>query len=240
MRTLASLFLGLCFLVGIAAPSILSAQELRVVDAVSLRARNFEGLDPDRAYILLGSQYARVAFAQLSRSDTDDLAQVTRIIVTNIRRPFSKQGRERLMLLEVDPADYAIYGAVFPVEGENWGGLCVCMGTVSFTAEAGRIAVLGTTKTILDQMLAGEFPRGTTWPEAVFVRPQIEISLGFGDEVQQPDQIEDDLFNRPRFRLVERMPNYLGLLVDRLEPITGAFDYEGDQMIDLREIDAPK
>lgn len=150
-------------------------------------------------------------------------------------RAMEKTGDERTLLIEAPPGTYVFYGMGY---GDIF-HTCLCLGTVSFTAQAGRIADLGTIliasaseKTDLPE-LAGETGFGpsmnghlVTWAAAI--RPATASTplspLLAGKPIAPAD-----------FRATGKFVAGFSFGINRLAPIPGVLGYDRGNVLDRVE-----
>lgn len=140
---------------------------------------------------------------------------------------FSKQNGS-VYLQEVQPGDYVFYGNVNSIAA---GGACACLGTASFTAPAGKVIAMRMRLPFLEAFQSapkGQRPKDTLDLPAGFTTLRLESVT-----VSDP-RIPKDSVMPAQFRAAGQFPNTFGLEVDRLMPIDGAFAYERDRQVDLR------
>jgi hypothetical protein len=110
-------------------------------------------------------------------------------------------------LIAVDPGTYSIYGQM--VAGANGVvGKCLCMGSVKFEAKAGRIVDLGR----------------IDYPDIEPAKPSMPL----------PDKLKGLPVEPADFHAAAKVPNYFGILIDRLPAIPGVLRYERDIPVDVK------
>lgn len=149
-------------------------------------------------------------------------------------RVFLKNGNERTYVVEVPPGEYTIYGA--GIDGLT-GGTCMCMGSVKFDAEAGRMTNLGAIlvaaedgKTAIPELAgieAPEYIRRKTMTFIMSVRPPTSD----GDV---PARFDGLPFVAAKYRGSDKIPNFLGMIVNRMPEIEGLLRYNKDTVIDVQ------
>ena len=149
-------------------------------------------------------------------------------------RVYEKDGKRRTYVVEVPPGEYTIFAA--GIDGFT-SGTCMCMGTVQFGTEAGQITDLGTILVApedgdtdiaeLATFEAPEYIRRKALPYIMTIRPASE-----GDV--PPALFADRETVLAEYNAAGPIPNYLGMLVNRMAPIDGVLAYDGDRAIDLR------
>lgn len=125
----------------------------------------------------------------------------------------------------VTPGTYRIMGQMSPVLG---GGLCYCMGSVTFQAVAGNITDLGTLDADPD---APPPPKGDSSAPRVFA---YALTL---TPASSATVVDPRLAALPRvdaqYRAAGKTVNAWGIAVARLPRIAGVLDYERDRIIDV-------
>lgn len=125
----------------------------------------------------------------------------------------------------VTPGTYRLHGQNDPLLG---GGVCYCMGSVTFEAAAGTITDLGT----LGANPAGDEPpvKNDSSAPRTFAFALTLVPAA----VDAP--VDPRLASLPRtpakLRAAGKMPNYWGIAISRLPAIPGVLAYERDRVID--------
>ncbi len=145
----------------------------------------------------------------------------------------AKEGNDRLFLIAAEPGDYVFYGAGF----NKFLWQCNCMGTVSFTAEAGKITDLGAILITL------------AWKPSGF--PELAEDTGLGPKMRQDyamfavgvrlgtgksglAQLASLPVQPAEYHAVGAFREPARLLANRLAPIPGVLGYDKGAVIDLR------
>lgn len=137
------------------------------------------------------------------------------------------EGGASTYLQEVEPGEYVFYGSVMMGVA---GGICACLGTVAFKADAGKITSLGKMRLPWIESLRG--PKETRAKNSLEL-PEGTTSLAFAPAVFSDLRVPADMVVAARFTPVDRMPNWFGLEVDRVMPIEGVMRYDRDKVVDL-------
>ena len=139
---------------------------------------------------------------------------------------FSKKDGS-LYLHEVPPGDYAYYG--------NYNGLgvgtCACLGTVSFSAPAGKVVAIRLRLPFIEALQ--QEPKDQRPKDALGLPPGM-TSLRLEPGASSDPRLPGDKVIPARFGPAGQLPNWFGIEVDRLMPIDGVFAYERDRQVDLR------
>lgn len=145
---------------------------------------------------------------------------------------FAKVGAS-LYLQEVPPGEYLYYGNVIFNPNGGIAGVCACMGTVAFQAEAGKITVLGKVNYPLIDALKSE-PKERR-PKDSFGLPEGVTTLRIlpPTAAAADTRLPKEQTVSARFRPVPRVENWYGLEIDRLMPMDGVFRYEGDRIVEI-------
>jgi hypothetical protein len=133
----------------------------------------------------------------------------------------------------VTPGSYRLLGQMDPILG---GGVCYCMGSVSFEARAGTIVDLGTlgAKPAVDPAPPekGDSSAPRTFAYALTLAP-----------VAADTAVDPRLASLPRapavYRAAGKIPNYWGIAVSRLPAVPGVLAYDRDRIIDAATPAAP-
>ena len=151
-------------------------------------------------------------------------------------RSFIRGRPESVYLLEVIPGEFVLYGAA----GSLQAGLhvCMCLGTVGFSAEAGVVTDLG--------HFLGDYVH------EVSSVPELAAESGFGPSshhgflligatvrpVQAGTSVPAALSGfevRPaQYRAVGKFVDPRAMLINRLAPVPGVLAYDGARVIDVR------
>lgn len=137
------------------------------------------------------------------------------------------EGGASTYLQEVEPGEYVFYGSVMMGVA---GGICACLGTVAFKADAGKITSLGKMRLPWIESLRG--PKETRAKNSLEL-PEGTTSLAFAPAPFSDPRVPADMVVAARFTPVDRMPNWFGLEVDRVMPMEGVMRYDRDKVVDL-------
>lgn len=127
-------------------------------------------------------------------------------------------------LRAVPPGSYVVYGNVMIGAGGSM-GVCLCMGSLRFEAAAGRIVDLGRIDYRAD-------PTPGRQPWSVTVTPYAP-AMGLPARLAGLPHVPAD------FHAADKVPNYLGVEIDRHSAMPGVLAYERDRVIDVRTGRAP-
>jgi hypothetical protein len=147
------------------------------------------------------------------------------------------KGETSTYMYGVRPGRYAFYGPVMAAPNGVYAGTCMCMGSFEFEVKRGQIVDAGTMK----QMLPDERDRakaaGKELPKTAIDLPEGMTSTGWAPPVAG-DKIDPRLANYTvvpaDLHASRRVPNYLGLEIDRLMPIDGVIAYNRDKIVDVK------
>ncbi len=152
-------------------------------------------------------------------------SQMANFTMGPFNRFYSKGGGTYLHA--VTPGTYRIFGQVDPLIGA---GVCYCMGSVTFTAEAGKIVDLGTMTT--DLANSGPAEKGDS------SSPRIAAMTLALDPVDGNTFVDPRLASLPRIaadlRAAGKVANYMGIAISRLPAIKGVLGYQRDRVIDRK------
>ena len=141
---------------------------------------------------------------------------------------FTRAGDDYTYLLTVPPGTYTLYGQI--ASGANGAvvGTCLCMGSVRFEAPAGQIVDLGEIRYPAAEALRGRatIPMGTRLSS-------VEV-VPYAASMPRPDRLAGRPIVPAELRAADKMPNYFGILIDRLPAIPGVLAYRRDRVIDVR------
>lgn len=156
-------------------------------------------------------------------------AQMANFTMGPLNRFYSKDGSTYLHA--VTPGKYRIFGQVDPLVGI---GVCYCMGSVTFDAEAGKIVDLGTID--LDLANAGPPEKGDS------SSPRVAAYAFALEPVNDLTPVDARLKSLPRIpadlRAAGKMANYMGIAISRLPAIKGVLSYQRDRIIDKKAVAA--
>ncbi len=142
-------------------------------------------------------------------------------------------GGSSTYLQEVEPGEYLYYGNV--VMGLP-GGICACLGTVAFKAEAGKVTSLGKLRLPWIDSLRGPKEQRI---KTTLDLPEGVTALAFAPAPFSDPRVPAAMVVAAGFTPVDRLPNWFGLEIDRVMPIEGVMRYERDKVIDLTVKPAP-
>jgi len=159
--------------------------------------------------------------------------KIRNVQTVKMGRALEKTGDGRTLLVEVRPGNYVVYGVGF---GDVF-HTCLCLGSVSFSAQPGRIADLGTIliasaseKSDIPQ-LADETGFGpsmighvVTW--AVAIRPATPSTA-------PPAQLAGKPVAPVDYRATGKFVAGFSFSVNRLAPIPGVLGYDRGKVLDL-------
>jgi hypothetical protein len=137
---------------------------------------------------------------------------------------FSRDGEESSYLVAVPPGTYAIYGSSGML-ATGVAHMCQCMGTVRFAAPAGQVVDLGMIR----------FPyndAGLRVIEAPTIAP-------YTPAMARPPRLNGLPVIPAELRAADKIPNYLGGMINRHPALPGVLRYERDRVIDDRTGRAP-
>jgi hypothetical protein len=151
-------------------------------------------------------------------------AELDHFVVGSMGPQFDKGVDSYTYLIAVKPGTYTIYGQVFGVTGAAF-GTCLCMGSVKFEAVAGKVTDLGQFLLPQEAGYPPEQANGGGLLPMVLVPSTGTVPAGrlSGMPVVGAD-----------FHAADKMPNYFGILIDRLPAIPGILGYDRDRIVDLR------
>ena len=153
--------------------------------------------------------------------ETDNFVGVTR------GPQFTRVGDDVTYLIAVDPGSYLFYGPVIRV-GAQAVGFCMCMGSLRFTAEAGRIYDLGEIRIADGEVFAAR----TQHPDAA--RTPTAVIHPYETSMSRPDRLNGLPVAAAEWRAADKVPNFFGVLIDRHPAMEGVLRYERDRVIDAR------
>ncbi len=156
-------------------------------------------------------------------------AQMANFTMGPLNRFYSKDGGTYLHA--VTPGTYRIFGQFDPITGL---GVCYCMGSVTFEAEAGKIVDLGMMTTDLANSGPAEKGDSSSPRAAAFT-----LAL---QPVNDLTPVDPRIKSLPRvpadLRAAGKMANYMGIAISRLPAIKGVLSYQRDQIIDKKAVAA--
>jgi hypothetical protein len=148
-------------------------------------------------------------------------------------RALEKPADERVLLIEALPGEYVFYG---------WGmaetlNMCLCLGTVSFSAEAGTITNLGT-------LLVDAAAEPSSIPElkamsglGASMNGRVVLHISAVRPATSTTPIPSALAGKPivpaRYRATGKFVSPFALGINRLAPIPGILGYDRGTVLDL-------
>jgi hypothetical protein len=120
----------------------------------------------------------------------------------------------------LEPGSYILYGNVMLGNNGSGMGVCLCMGSLRFEARPGEIVDLGEIRYTVDPT-PGRTERGVT---VVPYAPTMTVPARLAGLPRAPAE----------FHAAGKLPNYLGVEIERHPALAGVLDYERDQVIDVR------
>ena len=149
---------------------------------------------------------------------------------------FSKSAAS-IYIQGVRPGRYAFYGPIMTAGNGSHAGMCMCMGTFEFEAKPGQITDIGTMILMFDVERGRARTAGTPPPRTTIDLPETVTSVSWRLPVAG-DRIDPRLASYTivpaELHAGRRVPNYLGLEIDRVMPIDGVLAYRRDKVIDVR------
>jgi hypothetical protein len=149
-------------------------------------------------------------------------------------RLFEKDAPINTYLLVVKPGTYLLYGSIFDGGQGALVGTCLCMGTLKFEALPGQITDAGEIRTVVLEAMA-EKKEG--W-ETITVgqRNDRPIKVEPAQEGQfMPSKLAGKKVVPAVYRAGQKLPNYFGILIDRISVLPGVLAYDRDRVVDLRD-----
>lgn len=149
---------------------------------------------------------------------------------------FAKSETQSAYLEAVKPGDYVVYGPIFVAAQGGAIGQCLCMGTVRFRAEAGKITHLGR---MVDNYVAARraVTSGGDRPDDIFDLPDGITAFSI-EPVAAPGMPDPRLTSLPvvaaDYRASGKLTNWYGIGVDRLTAMPGVLAYDRDRVVDLK------
>lgn len=136
-------------------------------------------------------------------------AEIANFVTVAGGRTFTKAEGSYSYFVEIDPGTYVIYrrGAVSP---------CLCMGSISFDALAGKIVDLGELRRDASQWLTPADPT-----------------------MRRPPQLAGQTIEPATRHAAGKMPNFFGTLIDRAPAIPGVLAYDRDVPLDVASGNKP-
>jgi hypothetical protein len=191
------------------------------------------------------AKYAQAGDAKTAREPTDatlDFAPIAveHLLLVSGQRPFDKGSQA--YVIAVRPGTYTLYG-YFGIAANTQLSACMCMGSVRFDAPGGVITDLGEIRMPeIEELLAEQGPMGLAF-EGMAVQPELTtMTLAPATPAMEvPAALTGMPIRAAELRAAPKLPNYLGVLIDRLAPIAGVLAYARDKVIDARsgELAAP-
>jgi hypothetical protein len=150
-----------------------------------------------------------------------------------ISKKFLEDGEMRTLLLELQPAEYVLYGITM---GDRGLVTCNCLGTVRFSAKPGVITDIGS-------LYADKVHKISPVPnlEDNLGEQMFQYGLIFGAALvpndtksKQPSSLARLPIERAQFKIVEQFYDSGVGFINRLAPIDGLLGYRKGKPVDLR------
>ena len=145
-------------------------------------------------------------------------------------RQFTRGDDANSFFIAVEPGTYMLYGPVLMLANGTAAGTCLCMGSVRFEARAGQITDLGELRYPRLEALGPRSTEGLIGPNRL---PVMSISPAT-ESMPVPERLAGLPIARAELRAADKVPNYFGVIIDRMPEIPGVLAYERDRVIDLR------
>lgn len=139
---------------------------------------------------------------------------------------FAKAEGESTYLQELTPGEYRIYGIFEFVPNIGTLGACFCMGSVAFEVKAGEITDLG-------HFVSREFSERVKSDSAQPPPSDLWIYQPPANGRATDSRISAFPVRAAKLRPVGKLPNYLGITINRFPAIEGVMRYERDRIVDL-------
>jgi hypothetical protein len=154
-------------------------------------------------------------------------AQLANFTMGPLNRFHSKNGSTYLHA--ITPGKYRIFGQIDPLIGV---GVCYCMGSVTFEAEAGKIVDLGTMT--VDPSNSDPAEKGDS------SSPRVAAYALALEPAGNTTPVDPRLASLPRvpadLRAAGKMANYMGIAISRLPAVAGVMSYRRDQIVDSKAV----
>jgi hypothetical protein len=128
--------------------------------------------------------------------------------------------------MAVEPGTYSLYGRMALGQNGTTIGTCLCMGSVKFQAKAGQIVDLG--------MLHYPAAEASKEERNGHVRLASHALTPFDSSMSVPARLAGLPVVPADLRAADKMPNYFGIMIDRLPAIPGVLAYQRDKVIDVK------
>lgn len=217
------------------------AQDLKEIEIERISGRAPFVPDPSKAYLLVESRNLRgVTFTFVKAADGArgaDPANATGYIEIAGNHFTNEDGVVSVRLFAVPPGEYFFSSVTWqwtPVDVD-----CACMGTVRFPVEPGKVTAIRVETAILDARgeqigvgnLGKAIPDGRRENDLFAMRA---LAVGHPTSDLLRGKVDEGVIEPARFTPVPELPNWFGHQINRVLPIPGVLDYEGDRMVDLR------
>jgi len=217
------------------------AQELKEIEIERISGRAPFVPDPNKAYLLVETRNLRAAtFTFVKAADGAggaDPANATGYIEIAGNHFANEDGVVSVRLFAVPPGEYFFSSLTWqwlPVDVD-----CACMGTVRFPVELGKVTAIRVETAILDAKgeqigvgnIGDAIPDGRHENDLFAMRG---IAVGHPTSALLRGRVDDQYIEPARLAPVAELPNWFGRQINRVLPIPGVLDYEGDRMVDLR------
>jgi hypothetical protein len=161
-----------------------------------------------------------------------------RLIRSDSRYPFVDDQGRRSYLLAVPPGHYVILAVTYRRMPAI--GTCLCMGSVRFEARAGAVNDLGFLLGAIEDNATQlpELAPFTGSPSWTHTAPALAIMTvrPATDAMAVPAALQPLPLVRAAYRAVAKFPNFFRTMINRVPPVPGVLDYDGDRALDLRPV----
>lgn len=154
---------------------------------------------------------------------------------------FAKSEQQSVYLHAVPPGEYTLYGPIAQGPQGAMMGTCLCMGSIGFDATSGTITNLGRVHL--------PFFEARQRPESGTPKPRTEFDLPAGTTTFAVDPALPGATIDPRigafpvkaatYRAKGKLPNWMGLAIDRITAIPGVIGYDRDRILAAGEAVGP-
>ena len=171
---------------------------------------------------------ANLAFAPIERENMISIGPFNR---------FAKGKGEgsSVFLHRVPPGHYSFYGPVYTVAQPA--GTCLCMGSFGFDVKPGRIVDVGTMKLNWIAARAKAKEEGKPLPRTDMDLPDDINAVGWEPPVAGAavdPRLATFTVEPGDLHAAGRVPNYYGVTIDRMSPISGVLAYDRDTVVDVK------
>jgi hypothetical protein len=162
-------------------------------------------------------------------------AEMFNFVTVDGGRLFEKGAPINTYLLAVKPGTYLLYGSIIDNGQGTLIGTCLCMGTLKFEALAGQITDAGEIRAVLTEAAAEKKEGWETMLVGQRNERPIKVEPAQAGQFM-PAKLSGLNVVPAVYRAGQKLPNFFGILIDRISALPGVLAYDRDRVVDLRDV----